>query len=359
MKRQIYIVAFIGLTFLTSCGKTENKVPPVGNPVKVTVSHTGENADASLIQASGKLVAKNAVNISTRVMGYITHLNAQVGQNITAGQLLVEINSSDIRAKSGQADAQILQAQANFNNAKKDYQRFQNLFKENSASQKELDDTHTRFEMAKAALESARQMKNEASSQFQYTRITAPISGTVTAKFADQGDLANPGMPILTIESPSQLQAELLVSGQNIDLIKQGQQVQILVKSVNKSVSGVVSEIGKSAVGGQYVVKVNLSQSSGLLPGMFVNGQFPVKSLANLNQPLQNRITIPQSALVQNGQLTGVYVVSSENTAILRWLKVGKIVGGQVEVLAGLRPADTYISSSQGRLYNGVKVIVQ
>ena len=359
MKKYIYSTLFLGTLLLSSCSSDEKIAAQLTDaPVTVTVSKTTVANDLSQASASGKLVAKNSVNVSTRMMGYITNMKAEVGQNVSAGQLLVSINATDIQAKGGQANAQISQAQANYNIAKKDYERFQNLYKSQSASQKELDDMRARYEIAQAGLQAAQQMKNEVNAQYRYTNITAPISGTITAKYAEQGDMASPGMPLLTIESPSSLQAQVLVSEQNIALISNGMPVEVTLKTLNKTVSGTVSEISKSAAnsGGQYMVKINIHNASGLLPGMFVNVQFPFKNSGKINQDFQETMMIPKTALVENGQLTGVYVVSSQNTAVLRWLKTGKTVGDRVEVLSGLNPKETYIVSSNGKLYNGAKI---
>lgn len=362
MKTYLYSTLILSGLLLGSCSSDGKKsVQNTDAPISVTVSRTTAGTEGSSATASGKLVAKNSVNVSTRMMGYITAMNAEVGQNVNAGQLLVSINATDIQAKGGQANAQIAQAQASYNIAKKDYERFQNLYKSQSASQKELDDMRARYEMAQAGLQAAQQMKNEVNAQYRYTNVTAPISGTVTAKFAEQGDMASPGMPLLTIESPSSLQAQVLVSEQNIAMISNGMPVEVILKSLNKTVSGTVSEISKSSAqtGGQYMVKINIHNASGLLPGMFVNVQFPFKSSGKINQSFQESMMIPKTALVENGQLTGVYVVSSQNTAVLRWLKTGKSLGDQVEILSGLDPKESYIISSTGKLYNGAKVQIK
>ena len=358
-----YMIAYLiaGSFLVQNCSSDKEKsVINSDTPIKVSLSRNLTTTDTNFVTASGKLVAKNSVNVSTRMMGYITDIRAEVGQNVSAGQLLVVVNSSDLQAKGGQANAQISQAQAHFKMAKKDYDRFQNLYKNESASQKELDDMQARYEMAKAGLQAAQQMKNEVNAQFHYTNITAPISGTVTTKFADKGDLANPGMPILTIESPSELQAQVLVSEQDIMLIEQGMPVQVSLKSINKSVSGTVSEISKSAsqTGGQYLVKVNLHHTQNLLPGMFTHIQFPIKNNGKTVQDFQQTILIPKSALVEQGQMTGVFVASSQNTAVLRWLKIGKTINNQVEVLSGLNAQEKYITNANGRLYNGAKIKV-
>lgn len=358
MKKHIYLSLVLGLSILGSCSSDSKQVANNTKPVRVTVSNTATTDALGYAGASGKLVAKNSVNVSTRMMGYITMLRADVGDFVSAGQSLVSINNTDIQAKGGQAQAQIGQAQANYNIAAKDYQRFQNLYNSQSASQKELDDMRARYEMAKASLDGARMMKNEVNSQYRYTNVTAPISGVVTAKYASQGDMANPGMPILTIESSGNLLAQVLVSEQDITLIKTGMPVKVLMKSTNKEVAGQVSEVSLSATntGGQYVVKISVPQSREYLPGMYVNVQFPFKRSGSVNQDFQESVTVPKSALVENGQLTGIYTVSSSNTALLRWVKTGKVVGDQVEILSGLTAKEPYIVSANGKLFNGAKV---
>lgn len=362
MKRILYTVALVsGLYAVQSCTTKEKKIEDQEKTIPVVVHQSQSGTGTSYATASGKLVSKNSTNVSTRMMGYITRMHANVGQSVGAGQLLVSINSTDIQAKGGQANAQISQAQANYNIAKKDYERFSNLYKQQSASQKELDDMRARYEMAQAGLQAAQQMKNEVNAQYRYTNITAPISGVVTAKYANEGDMASPGMPLLSIESSNILQAQVLVSEQDIVMIQQGQGVNVTLKSTNEQVSGTVAEVSRSAAntGGQYMVKINIAQSKTLLPGMFVSVQFPFKKSGSVNQDFQESLSVPKSALVEQGQLTGIYTISPQKTAVLRWVKTGRIMGDQVEVLSGLSNNDSYILSADGKLYNGAKVSIK
>jgi len=360
--RNLYLVLFLVVLFAIGC--SSNNSNPAGTQeeaIPVHVNLTINDTLSNYTSASGKLVSKNTVNISTRIMGYITAIHTTVGKEVRAGQLLVNVNATDIQAKGGQINAQILQAQSNYNAAKKDYERFQNLFSTQSATQKELDDMRTRYEMAKAGLEAVQQMKKEVAAQLNYSNIESPISGVVTARYADPGDMANPGMPILTIESPSSLQAQIFVSESNIRSVKQGMNVQLTIKSINKTVKGVVSEISRSAsgTGGQYLIKADIENATGLLPGMFVNAQFPFESGSLPSGAIsQKSVMIPESAIVEKGQLTGIYVISTQQTALLRWIRIGERIGEQVEVLSGLGPDEKYIVSSEGKLYNGAKVRV-
>ncbi|MEZ4854335.1 efflux RND transporter periplasmic adaptor subunit [Flavobacterium sp.] len=355
-KKAIAILTLTSIV-LISCGsdkkETTNTLPAI--PVQVAgISST----DASpYVSASGKIEAENSANLSTRMMGYVTKVNVKVGQSVNQGQLLVSINNTDLQAKKAQVDASIIQAQAGYNNAKKDYDRFVNLFAQQSASQKELDDMTARFEMAKAGLEAAKQMRNEISAQFAYSNITAPFSGVITNTFVKEGDMANPGMPLVSIEGAKKMQVTAMVSETDIASIVKGMKVKVLVKSISKEINGIVSEVSLSAknTGGQYLVKIDLDKSEAkILSGMFVNVQFPIEK--NVNTAASDMVLVPESALVKQGQLTGIYTVGSNNTAILRWLRLGKTFGNQVEVLSGLNNKEQYIVSAEGKLFNGAKI---
>ena len=351
-------IPLLALIVLASCDSKKKETIVKEPAIAVKVSGITANDNSPFVTASGKIEAENSANLSTRMMGYVTKVNVKVGQNVSAGQLLVSINNTDLQAKKAQVDASITQATAAYNNAKKDYDRFVNLFAQQSASQKELDDMTARYEMAKAGLEAAKQMRNEVMAQFSYSNITAPFSGTVTNTFVKEGDMANPGMPLVSIEGASRLQVTAMVSESDISNVKNGMPVKINVKSLNKEVAGKVSEVSLSAknTGGQYLVKVTLDKmDKEILSGMFVNVQFPTaKKVATAVK--SSVVMVPETALVKQGQLTGIYTVGTGNVAILRWLRIGKTFGNQVEVLSGLSADEQYIVSAEGKLFNGAKV---
>lgn len=358
MKNILSILAISTLLF-TSCSGDKKEKSAELQPVTVKINGKLDTNNSPFVNASGKIEAENSANLSTRMMGYVTKLHVKVGQNVREGQLLVSVNSTDLQAKKAQVDASIIQAQAAYTNAKKDYDRFVNLFAQQSASQKELDDMTARFEMAKAGLEAAKQMRNEIQAQFSYSNITAPFSGVVTNTFVKEGDMANPGMPLVSVEGATRLQVVAMVSESDIAYVKQGMTVKVNIKSLNKEVAGKVSEISLSAknTGGQYLVKVNLNQQDkSILSGMFVNVQFPIEKTKVVETNSTERVLIPTSALVKQGQLSGVYTVGNGNVAILRWLRLGKTFGNQVEVLSGLSANEAYIVSADGKLFNGAKI---
>lgn len=360
-KYSLLLIALTSVFMLNSCGKDRKETADNASAIPVKMSGNTTSTNPSFVTASGKIEAENSANVSTRMMGYVTKVHVKVGQKVNAGQLLVSINNTDLQAKKAQVDASILQATAAFNNAKKDFERFTVLFNQQSASQKELDDMTSRYEMAKAGLEAAKQMRNEVVAQFGYSNITAPFSGEVTNTFVKEGDMANPGMPLVSIEGASRLQVTAMVSESDIANIQNGMTVSVLVKSINKTVTGKVTEVSSSAknTGGQYLVKINLTQTDkAILSGMFVNVQFPLAN-KTLTTVITDKVLVPESALVKQGQLVGIYTVGNGNTAILRWLRIGKTFGNQVEVLSGLSADESYIVTAEGKLFNGAKVSIQ
>jgi RND family efflux transporter MFP subunit len=361
MNNKIITTLLLSTFLFLSCGKNRKEITDNALAIPVKVSGMTTQNNGSFVTASGKIEAENSANVSTRMMGYVTKVHVKVGQKVNAGQLMLSINASDLQAKKAQVDASILQATAAFNNAKKDYERFTALFNQQSASQKELDDMTSRYEMAKAGLDAAKQMRNEVLAQFNYSNITAPFSGEVTNTFVKEGDMANPGMPLISIEGVSRLQVTAMVSESDIANIQNGMAVKVLVKSINKEVTGKVIEVSSSAknTGGQYLVKVGLNQiDKAILSGMFVNVQFPV---ANKTQTTtkSDKVLVPESALVKQGQLAGIYTIGNGDKAILRWLRLGKSFDNQVEVLSGLSADEQYIVSSEGKLFNGAKISIK
>ncbi|MAY83899.1 MAG: efflux transporter periplasmic adaptor subunit [Flavobacteriales bacterium] len=356
--RTLYIIPilFIAGSILSSCGQTDDQSNDqlTEKAIKVEVIKVENQEQNNYVKASGQLQAVNSANLSTRFMGHISSLNVKTGDQVREGQLLMSLNSKDLQAKSAQASAAVDQAKAAYENASKDYERFKNLHMKGSASDKELENMKSRFEMSKAGLKAAKNMKAEVESQFDYLNIKAPFKGTIVNVFVKEGDLAKPGYPLASIEALDQMEAQLMISESDISKIEEGQKAEVHIKSIDRSVSAKVSEVSRSAknTGGQYLVKLRLAKiDSFILPGMFINA-----SIQSISAEGAQHIFIPQESLVENGQLKGVYTLSEDGKAILRWLRTGKTSENKVEVLSGLKEGEQVIISSESRLHNGATV---
>jgi RND family efflux transporter MFP subunit len=150
------------------------------------------------------------------------------------------------------------------------------------------------------------------------------------------------------------MEAQLMISENDINKIQEGQKAIVNIKSIDRNIEAKVSEVSRSAknTGGQYLVKLSMKKvDSSILPGMFINASIESNSSEDDQQ-----ILIPEESLVENGQLKGVYTLSEDGKAILRWLRTGNKADKKIEVLSGLREGDQLIISSESRLYNGATV---
>ncbi len=361
MNRSILFTLILAAGLMAaSCGDdTKTAQGADQTPIPVKVVQAGAEEKAPSFTVSGRIAATKTARLSTRMMGYVTRVPVQVGQQVRKGQLLVAIQNDGIQAKMGQTEAGIAQARAAFENAERDYQRFQNLFASQSASQKELDDMRSRYEMAKAQLEAAREMKKEVAAEMSYVEIRAPFSGEVTQTYVEAGDLASPGMPLVAMENPKQFEVRAMVPENEIAEVAEGLEVDVQAKSIGLHLKGEVTELSTSAMGtgGQYLATISLpATASGLRSGMYASVRFP-RSSETVTET--GSLLVPREALVNRGQLTGVYTVSQSDRALLRWVRTGRAFGNQVEVLSGLQAGESLVVAADSKLYNGAPVRVQ
>lgn len=352
----------VGLSVMVSCSsRVEDAAEQKSLPVAVTVSKPSGMIERG-IHASGRLEAAATASISTKVMGYITKLNVKVGDHVRAGQVLGMINSDDITAKRAQSDALVSEAEANMNSASKDYERFKELYAQQSASAKELDDVTLRYNSARARLEAARQMRNEVQAVMSYTTLTAPFAGIVSQKFADVGTMATPGMPVLIVEDTGILQVNASIPESQIARVKLNDKARVDIKSTGAVFDGSVVAINRSSQfsGGQYMIKISVPDgiAQKMYPGMYVN-IFIATEASGLADVRENAVLVPRASIVNKDQLNGLYTVSTGNTALLRWVRLGRNFGENVEVISGLDKTEAFILHADGRLYNGAPVTIK
>lgn len=338
-----------------SCGKKENKHTSVEHEKVVANIAVASLNDYPIVHHfSGKLEADKQSNLSTRIMGQISRIYVKPGQKVTKNQLLVQIRNQDILAKKAQLEASKEEASTAVESAKKDLKRFEALYASKSASDKEMDDVRTQYNMAKARLSAVEQMENEVEENMRYASIRAPYSGVITSKFVQEGDMANPGMPLLSMESPSQWKVIARIPETDIANINLNDKVKVQFKTVEKKIDGQVIEINPSTTntGNQYEAKILLTMpeacTAKLYSGMYATILF--------EHGTQQMIQIPQKSLINKGQLVGLYAVSQSGNALLRWVKTGKTDGENIEILSGLSNGEKYIESSDSKLFDGALV---
>jgi len=174
----------------------------------------------------------------------------------------------------------------------------------------------------------------------------------ITEKMVETGELASPGQPLLKMENPRQLRLEAIVAEGDLRSISPGDKIPVVIDALEGRVlDGVVWKI--LPVGDSYThtftVKVDLPQTPGLKTGMF--GRF------QLEKGMSMTILVPETAVVQRGEITSVFAVGPDRVARLRWIKVGRRIDKQVEVLSGVNVGDSVLRDA-ARGIDGASVTV-
>lgn len=353
MKTKLFI-SIVAVAALASC--SNNTKPRVEEkPVNVK-TYTPTRSGADEIAVSGMLSAKQTAAVSTKMMGTIEKIYVKQGDVVRQGQLLVAINATELSAKRAQAQAMVTEAEAATKDAHRDLQRYEALRKQNSVSDKELENMSLRHTSTSARLQMARQGLREVNAMMAYTQLRAPFSGVVTQKMVDEGSIANPGMPLLMVEQSGELNVTASVPEAYVSQVKRGDPVKVDIKATGTTIPGYISELSPSATmtGGQYAMKVAIREQdrSSLRAGMYATVRMQAQS--DVQQPSQ--VLVRKSSVVTKDQLSGVYVASKDNKAVLHWVRLGTDMGDLVVVLAGLNGSERIIDGAGTKLYNGQKI---
>ncbi len=329
--------------------------------IRAKTAKPGLPAPQNTILVSGQIQSAQQVQVSPRKMGYIEGFNVKVGDRVNKGQKLATVRNEALVKKQEQIETNLASAKIAMANAKKDYDRIQNLFTKQSATQKELDDIRTHYELMEQKVNQATKGLEEIQVNLSYTSLSAPISGLVVEKKVQSGEFVNPGRPVLVLENTNDYQAVVRIPEAAIAEVQKGDQVRITIDASNTQLMGRLVEISRSASGGQYLAKIDFNRADlkaqPLYSGMFI--QASISSTGGGAAPQTPNPTILKSALYQKGQLNGVFVLNPDNVALLRWIRLGKDQGDYVEVLSGIKANETYIVSGDLPLINGAKIIVE
>jgi RND family efflux transporter MFP subunit len=340
-----------------------NAAPETVSNVSIIAAQAAAVPDS--VEAVGTLRAAETSQLAAQMMGNIVEIRVREGDRVQRGQVLAVIDDAQPRAVLDRATAADLAAQqeitasdSDFTLAESTFKRYQTLYDKKSVSPQEFDEVKARYQAAAARREMARAGQAQAKAALQqartalgYTHIVAPFDGLVTEKKADVGTLATPGMPIFTVEDLRRYRLEATVNETDLRYVRQGQQVPVSVDVLgDRSLTGRVVEIVPAAdpASRSFLVKVELPSDPALRSGLFGRTQFP--------RGERTALLIPRSAVVERGQLQGIYVLDQNRIAGLRYITLGKPSAQQVEVLAGLQAGELLIADPDGRELGGKKI---
>jgi RND family efflux transporter MFP subunit len=380
--RFILVPILASIAMLSGCGGSEPQPKAAsGQPaIPVQTATVSIQQWPDVYEATGTVRARTVTVLSSKLMAYVRQVAVQVGDRVQEGQLLVTLDSQDLDTKVRgaeaaeaevmsaipEADNGVAYAKANLDLAQSTFKRMEELASKKSISNQEFDEASARLKSAQAAYEMARAKRTQldskrsgvqqeirgASIMRDYTRISAPFSGLVTAKSVEPGNLAAPGAPLLTVEREGAYRLEASVDESRLPFVKTGQTVEVALESLDRRFPAHVSEIvpAVDAASRSYIVKIDLPNMPNLRSGMFGRALFPMGT--------RKVVTIPPQSLVERGQLQSVFVMEG-GFAHSRLVTTGQRGQSAVEVLSGVSEGEKVVSPVPSGLTDGARVEVR
>jgi RND family efflux transporter MFP subunit len=279
--------------------------------------------------------------LSAQASGRIAQLSAKAGDRVKAGQVLAVIDDWATQAGVAQADAQLV-------NAKAQFERTRDLRAQGFVAQAALDTAQSQLKAAQAGMAAARAGQTQSSLAQGFTRLTAPYDGWVLQTHVEAGALAMPGMPVLTVYAPQPIRAVVYVPASQQALAQNAQRIEVRLPGTERWVRPASSASLPAADPVSQTVewRLDLSAADGAhqVPGRQVQVLF-------VGSGEQQRLVVPEAVLVRRGELTAVYVVIARGEGqpdgfSLRAVRTGAGRTGAgrgdagLEVLAGLKAGE-------------------
>jgi len=349
MKRMM-VIGGMGLALAGALGcshKAEKREQGPKIPVQVVAA--AEQALPSAEEYVGNVRSRQAVVISTKMMGRVVRFFVDEGQAVTKGQPLVEVDAAEAQSAYSQSKAGLDATDVAVRNMERDHERFKSLYEQKAVTKHQLEQVEMGLAAAKAQQAQAQANLKMSGTLMSYGKILAPDAGIVTKRWMDAGNMAFPGAPILTVENPKDLEISVSVAEDKARLLAAGQQAQVTVDSLDKTLSiPVTAVVGASdPMTRTSTVKLSIPEGSGLAPGQFAHVRFDALSMKAL--------AVPSSAVQAEGQMDGIFV-ADQGLARLRWIQIGVRGPNMVQVLSGLKPGEMVIVPVPAGLSDGQAV---
>jgi RND family efflux transporter MFP subunit len=368
---------------VSGCGE---KIEPghsprsAGVPVNKKVAIARSSVWPLMFESVGTVQAETASTIGSKLLGTVTSVRVQEGDRVRMGDILVTIDERQVGAQKQQAEAALAEARqmeqaaraardaanAGADFATATYNRYQVLLAQESVSRQEFDDVKARFrqalanlkqseDMLKAAIQRVRQAEAAlatARASSADAAVKAPFDGIVTAKMIDVGDLAAPGRPLIGLEKDLGHRVDIRLPEAYVNAVRTGQTALVSIGgNAQTPIEGVIDIISPAADSDSrsFLVKVRLPSRGNMRSGMFARAEVIVGE--------GQLMAIPSSAIVRQGQLTGLFLVTPENVARFRLIRTGRNLGdNMVEVLSGLPEGTRYVVDPTPELLDGSSV---
>lgn len=291
---------------------------------------------AQTYSVEGLVEATRQSTVSAQIGGRIKEINFDIGDHVKKGQVIVRIDERESTQALAGSQAQVLQAQANMQNAKAGYERAKQLFAQKFISQAALDKAQADYKVALAQAAASEAGVGQASLTRGYAAVIAPYSGVVSARLVELGEMVVPGKPLMTGFDASEMRVVVSVPQDKLTEIGMKPEVLVEVPSLARWIKAASTSVQPMADARTHSTQVRVqlpANEAGVYPGMFVRAHFVVGKLSKL--------VIPASAVLRRSEVVAAYVVDDAGGVKLRQIRVGETSAeGVVEVLAGLNPGE-------------------
>lgn len=314
--------------------------PPAGmSPIAVMTARVAARDFVDRFTALGTATATESIDVTSRISSVITRINFREGQEVTAGQLLVELDSREIRADLALAEASLQQARSQF-------ERSRSLAAEKIISATQIEELEAKMKMADAQVRAAQTRLDHAS-------IRAPFAGTVGLRRISVGDLAGPDTVITTLDDTRTIRLEFSVPETFLGTLRVG-----MIINASSTVypgqpfAGTVASIDSRVDPVTRAIKVIATIPNAgrqLKPGMFLT--------ASLERARQDVLLVPEEAITPRQGRQFVYLVQ-DGRVVEREVAIGGRAPGLAEVRSGLVAGDEVVTEGTQRLRDGMPVQV-
>ncbi len=263
--------------------------------------------------------------VGAQVPGRVLEVKADAGQSVKKGDVLMRIDAREAAEAARAAEAQ-------YANARVNYERTKSLVAQKFMSAAALD-------KAKADFDAAAANRAAAGASQSHATILAPITGIVARRHAELGDMAMPGTPLFTIYQPGGLRVTASIPQYRLKDMRAVKTARVEFPESGQWVDATAVQVLPTADAATHVsqVRVTLPTVPEATPGMFARVHFVTGQA--------EKLTVPASAVLRRGEVAAVYVQAADGRLSLRQLRLGDSVGrGEIEVLAGLATGDQVVT---------------
>lgn len=315
---------------LAACSSPSPHAPGMDLKAVAAITPQSVSADAGS-RWDGVIEAVQQADLTAQTAGRVASVAVDVNDRVAAGQVLLRLTGVEQRAGAEAARAQAAAARAQAVEAEASYRRYAGLAQQQYVSKQQLDQALAARNAAQAAARAADAQVAQAAQQADYTQVRAPFAGLVAQRLVEPGESVSPGQPLLRVFNPGRFRIQVQVPQGVAAALRAAPQADItLADGRVLAAAEVIVYPGADADAHSVTVRVQLPADAGaLMPGQVASVRFPAGGES------AGALWLPQTALWQRGEMTGVYVLGKDRL-LLRQLRIGERRGAQVEVLSGL-----------------------